>query len=141
VPSAPSRDQVLSLPPGKSDVPVWHSRLSGFPALKLLCPADGRCVRSSHILHSSLYGQNSEQVLTISGGSASVVAQMDSTTSPKEDKVETSSTEAPTAQALVARLKSESSNDNLGGDAPDLLNATVVGSKIACRMSSRLPMC
>jgi hypothetical protein len=46
---------------------------------------------SSSILH----GQNPEQVLTISGGSASVVAPMDRTTPPKEDKVGTSSVEAP----------------------------------------------
>jgi hypothetical protein len=39
---------------------------------------------------------------TTPGGSASVVAPMDRTTPPKEDKVGTSSAEAPTAQALVA---------------------------------------
>jgi hypothetical protein len=38
----------------------------------------------------------------IPGGSASVVASMDRTTPPKEDKVGTSSVEAPIAQALVA---------------------------------------
>jgi hypothetical protein len=63
---------------------------------------------------------------------------MDRTTPPKEDKVGTSSTEAPTAQALVARLKSKAPDDDLGGDAPDLLNVVVVGSEIACRTSSQL---
>jgi hypothetical protein len=61
-----------------------------------------------------------------------MVAPMDHTTPPKEDKVETSSAEAPTAQALVARSKSEAPDDNLGGDAPVLLNVAVVGSKITC---------
>jgi hypothetical protein len=66
---------------------------------------------------------------------------MDHTTPPKEDKVGTLSAEAPTTQALVAQPKSEVLDDNLGGDAPDLLNNVVVGSEIACRMSSRLQMC
>jgi hypothetical protein len=70
-----------------------------------------------------------------------VVAPMDRTTQPKEDKVRTSSMEAPTAQALVARPESEAPDDNLGGDAPVLLNAAVMGFKIACRMSSQLQMC
>jgi hypothetical protein len=141
VPSAPIGDQVLSLPHGKPDGSVWHSGLSNFPAPKLLCPTDGRCVCSSHLLHSSLHGPNPEQVLTILGGGASVVAPMDRTTPPKEDKVGTSSAEAPTAHALVTQPKSEVLDDNLGGDAPNLLNAAVVGSKIACRTSSRLQMC
>jgi hypothetical protein len=102
VPSAPAGDQVLSLPPGKPNGLVWHSGLSDFPAPKLVFPANGRCVRSSHLLHSSLHGQNPEQVLTIPGGSASMVAPVDRTSSPKKDKVGTSSAEAPTAQALVA---------------------------------------
>jgi hypothetical protein len=136
VPSAPADNQVLLLPPGKLDGPIWHSRLSSFPALKLLCPVDGRCVCSIHLLHSSLHGQNSKKVLTILGGSASVVEPMDRTTPPKEDKVGTSSAEAPTAQALVARPESKALDDDLGGDAPDLLNVAVVGSKIACRTSS-----
>jgi hypothetical protein len=45
------------------------------------------------------------------------------------------------AQALVARPESEAPDDNLGDDDPDLLNATVVGSEIACQTSSRLQMC
>jgi hypothetical protein len=79
--------------------------------------------------------------VTIPGGSASVVAPMDCTTPPKENKVGTSSTEAPMAQALVARLKSKTPDDNLGGDTPNLLNVAVVGFEIACRMSSQLQMC
>jgi hypothetical protein len=63
---------------------------------------------------------------------------MERTTPPKEDKVATSSTEVPTAQALVARLKSKVSDDNLGEDNPDLLNIAAVGSEIACQTSSRL---
>jgi hypothetical protein len=59
-PSAPAGNQVLLLPPRKPDGPVWHFGLFGFPALKLLCPVDGRRVRSSHLLRSSLDGQNPE---------------------------------------------------------------------------------
>jgi hypothetical protein len=33
VPSAPTSDQVLSLPPGKLDGTVWYSRLSDFSVL------------------------------------------------------------------------------------------------------------
>jgi hypothetical protein len=66
---------------------------------------------------------------------------MDHTIPPKEDKVGTSSTEAPMSQALVARPESEAPDDNLGGDAPVLLNATIVASEIACWMSSQLQMC
>jgi hypothetical protein len=66
---------------------------------------------------------------------------MDRTTLSKEDKVGTSLAEAPTTQALVARLESEVSDDNLGGDALVLLNAAIVGSEIACRTSSQLQMC
>jgi hypothetical protein len=87
VPSASTGGQVLSLPPRKLDGLVWHSGLSDFLAPKLIFPADGRCVHSSHLLRSSLHGQNPEQVLIIPGGSASVVAPMDRTTLPKEDKV------------------------------------------------------
>jgi hypothetical protein len=66
---------------------------------------------------------------------------MDRTTPPKEDKVGTSSTEPPTAQALVVRSKSEAPDDNLGDDDPDFLNAAVVGTEITCRTSSQLQMC
>jgi hypothetical protein len=54
------------------------------------------------------------------------------TTLSKEDKVGTSSAEAPMAQALVARPKSQVPDDNLGDDNSDLLNFAVVGSEIAC---------
>jgi hypothetical protein len=138
VPSVPTGDQVLSLPPEKPDGPVWYSRLSDFLALKLLCPADCQRVCSIYLLRSSLHGLNPEQVLTTPGGSASVVAPMDHTTPSKEDKVETSSAEAPMAQALVVRPEIKASDNNLGDDAPNLLNVVVMGSEIACRTSSRL---
>jgi hypothetical protein len=54
------------------------------------------------------------------------------TTLSKEDKVGTSLAEAPMAQALVARPKSQVPDDNLGDDNSDLLNFAVVGSEIAC---------
>jgi hypothetical protein len=50
------------------------------------------------------------------------VAPMVHTTLPKEDNMGTSSVEAPTAQALVARLESKAPDDNLGDDDPDFLN-------------------
>jgi hypothetical protein len=60
------------------------------------------------------------------------------TTMPKVDKVDTSSTEAPMAQALVARLGSKAPDDNPIDDDSILLNFTVVESWTACRMISRL---
>jgi hypothetical protein len=69
------------------------------------------------------------------------MVSMAHTTLSKEDKVIISSAEAPMAQTLVARSESEASNDNLGGDAPDLLNAAIVGFEITCRTSFRLQMC
>jgi hypothetical protein len=62
---------------------------------------------------------------------------MEGTTPPKENKVGTSSAEVPTVQALVARLESKASNDNLGDDDPDLLNVATVRSEISCRTSFR----
>jgi hypothetical protein len=50
------------------------------------------------------------------------------TTPSKMDKAETSSVEAPTAQALVALLGSKAPDDNPIGDDPDLLNFIVVVS-------------
>jgi hypothetical protein len=70
-----------------------------------------------------------------------VVVSTDRTTLPKEDKVVTSSTEAPRAQALVARPGSKASNDTIVDDNLDLLTFGTVESKIVCRMSSRLPSC
>jgi hypothetical protein len=119
VPLAPAGDQVLLLLPGKPDGPVWHSELSGFLVLRPSYPVGGRCVRSGHLQHSSLHSQNPEQVLTIPGGSASVVEPMARTTPPK---VDTSSPEAHTVQALAARPKGKVPNDNLDDDDPDLLS-------------------
>jgi hypothetical protein len=45
------------------------------------------------------------------------------------------------AQALVARQESKTPDDNLGDDAPDLLNVVVVGFEITCWTSTRLQMC
>jgi hypothetical protein len=42
------------------------------------------------------------------------------TTPPKEDKVDTSSAEAPTAQTLVARPGSKAPDDNLADEDPNL---------------------
>jgi hypothetical protein len=66
---------------------------------------------------------------------------MNRTTPPKEDKADTSSVEAPMAQALVAQSGGKALDDNLSDDDPSLLNFVVVGSEIACWMSSRLQMC
>jgi hypothetical protein len=60
------------------------------------------------------------------------------TTPPKEDKVDTSLVEDLTTQALVARLGSKMSDDNLVDKNPDLRNSDVVESEIVCRMSSGL---
>jgi hypothetical protein len=46
-------------------------------------------------------------------------------------KADTSSTEAPTTQALVAHRGSNASDDNLPDDNLDLLNFAMVGSWIA----------
>jgi hypothetical protein len=53
------------------------------------------------------------------------------TTLPKVDKVDTSSTEVPTAQACLP-------DDNLADDDPDPLNFDMAESKIVCWMSSQL---
>jgi hypothetical protein len=60
------------------------------------------------------------------------------TTLPKVDKAGTSSTEVPTAQVLVARPRSNASDDNLTDDDPGFLNFAMAESEIVCRMSSRL---
>jgi hypothetical protein len=57
---------------------------------------------------------------------------MDRTTQSKEDKVGTSSTEAPTTQASVSRSESEAPDDNLGDDSPKLLNFIAAVSWIGC---------
>jgi hypothetical protein len=60
------------------------------------------------------------------------------TTPLKEDKVDTSSAEVPTAQALAAQLGSKAPDDNLADNDPILLNLDVAESEIICRMSSQL---
>jgi hypothetical protein len=60
------------------------------------------------------------------------------TTLPKEEKVDTSSAEAPTAQALVARPKSRVLDDNLVDENPNLLKFDVVEFEIICSMNSQL---
>jgi hypothetical protein len=57
---------------------------------------------------------------------------------PKEDKVDTSSAEVPTAQALVARLGSKAPDDNLVDNNLGLLNFAVVESEIVCQTRFRL---
>jgi hypothetical protein len=59
-----------------------------------------------------------------------MVVSMVHTTPPKEDKVGTSSAEAPTAQAMVARPKSKTSDDSLADNDPDLLNFAAVEPEI-----------
>jgi hypothetical protein len=95
-------DQRLSLPLGKSDGPVWHSGLFGFPILKPSYPVGSRHSHNDCLLCSSLRGHNPQQVPTIPGGSALVAESMDRTTPTKVDKAETSSVKAPMAQTLVA---------------------------------------
>jgi hypothetical protein len=56
----------------------------------------------------------------------------------KEDKVDTSLVEVPTAQAFVAQLGSKAPDDNLVDDDLELLNFDAVESKIICQMRSRL---
>jgi hypothetical protein len=69
------------------------------------------------------------------------VPPMIRTTPLKEDKVDTSSAEVPTTQALATRPKSKAVDDNLADNDPDLLNFTAVEFEIICRMSSRLQRC
>jgi hypothetical protein len=56
---------------------------------------------------------------------------------PKGDKAGTSSVEAPTVQAFVARLGSKVPDDDLTNDDPDILNFDAVESEIVYRMSSQ----
>jgi hypothetical protein len=79
VPLTLTGDQVLLLLPGKPDGSIWHSGLSGFPALRLFYPARGRRAHNGCFLCES----------------ASVVVSIARTTLPKEDKAGTSSVEAP----------------------------------------------
>jgi hypothetical protein len=88
-------DQELLLSLGKLDDPVWHFGLSSFPALRPSYPIGGRRICNNHLLSSSPRAQNPQQVLTIPGGSESVVVPMVRTTPPKEDNVDTSSVKVP----------------------------------------------
>jgi hypothetical protein len=54
------------------------------------------------------------------------------TTSTKENKVGTSSSECPMAQALVARSRSKAPDHTLANDDPDLLTFGAVESEIVC---------
>jgi hypothetical protein len=65
-----------------------------------------------------------------------MVVPMVHTTPPKEDKVDTSLTEAATAQAFVARSGSKALDDNPADNDPDILNFDAVESEIICQMSS-----
>jgi hypothetical protein len=57
---------------------------------------------------------------------------MDRTTSPKVDKIDISSAEGPTAQALVAKSRSKASDDAPIDDNPNLLNFVAVVSWVGC---------
>jgi hypothetical protein len=138
VPFAPVGNQVLLLPPGKPDGPLWHSGLSDFlpRSSSALLMADVSVVAISCVVAS--------MAKTLSKFRPSLV-EVHQWWHPwpvppraKEDKVDTSSVEVPTAPALVARSKSKAPDDNLGDDNPDLLNFAAVGSEIDCQMSSRL---
>jgi hypothetical protein len=130
-------DLELLLSSGKPDHPVWGFEPSGFPVVGSY-PATGQCSHNIHPLCSILCGKNLQLVLTILGGSASVVEPTVHTTLSKVDKVVTPSAKAPTAQALVARPRSEASDDSPIDDDPNLLNFATVALWIACLMSSRL---
>jgi hypothetical protein len=67
-----------------------------------------------------------------------VLAPMDRTTLPKEEKADASSVEVPTAQALVARPESKAPDDDLDDNDPDLLNFAVAEFEIVCQTSFRL---
>jgi hypothetical protein len=54
------------------------------------------------------------------------------------DKAGISWVEVPTAQALVAQLKSKAPDDNLVDDDLDHLNFTAAESEIVCQTSSQL---
>jgi hypothetical protein len=73
--------------------------------------------------------------MTILGESALVVVSMAHTTLSKEDKVGTSSTEAPMAQALVAQSGSKTSDAPPVDDDSKLLNFISAVPWIGCRTS------
>jgi hypothetical protein len=127
-PTACATDQRLLLPLEKLNCLVWHSGLSSFPNLEPSYPVGGRHFRNSCLLCNRLRGQNPQQVLTIPGGSTLMVESMDRTTPPKVDKVDTSSAEASTAQALVAQSRSKALDDAHVDDDLDLLNVVAAVS-------------
>jgi hypothetical protein len=57
---------------------------------------------------------------------------MDRTTPPKVNKVDTSSTQTPMAQALVARSRNKASDDSHVDDDPILVNFVAAVSWIGC---------
>jgi hypothetical protein len=67
-----------------------------------------------------------------------VVVSTDRTTLPKEDKVCTSSAEAPMAQALVAGPGIKAPDDTLVDNDVDLRTFGTTESEIICQMSSWL---
>jgi hypothetical protein len=69
------------------------------------------------------------------GESASVVVSVARTTLPKEDKVGTSSADAPMSQALVAQSRSKTPDDAPIDDDFELLNFVTAVSWIGCQMS------
>jgi hypothetical protein len=70
-----------------------------------------------------------------------LVVSMACTTPPKEDKVDTSSVEAPMAQALVAQPRSKAPDDNLSDADLSLLNFNTAESEIICQIRSWLWRC
>jgi hypothetical protein len=112
---------------GISDYPILLSW-----SLPILLVADTPITIISCVVAS--IAKTPQQVLTISGGSALATESMDRTTPSKVNKENTSSAEAPTTQALVARLRSKASDDAPVDDDPDLLNFVTTVFWIDCWM-------
>jgi hypothetical protein len=79
-------------------------------------------------MHGNLRDQNLQLILTILGESALAVEHMVHTTPPKVEKMDTTSAEAPTAQALVARSGSKVPDDAPIDDDSELLNFAITMS-------------
>jgi hypothetical protein len=127
-PTACSIDQELWLSSGKPNGPIWHSTLSSFPVLEAYYPIVARRSCNDRLLCSNLHGQNLLKVLTFPSEVVSTTEPTVHTTLPKVDKVDTSSAEDPTAQALAAQPRSKASDDYLIDDDLDLLNFVAVES-------------
>jgi hypothetical protein len=112
---------------GISDYPILLSW-----SLPILLVADTPITVISCVVAS--IAKTPQQVLTISGGSALATESMDRTTPSKVNKENTSSAEAPTTQALVARLRSKASDDAPVDNDPDLLNFVTAVFWIGCWM-------